>query len=243
MTTPELQERRRFARRRFVRRLISLRPWLITGLVVVLVAFAAWVVLASSWLAADTVKVTGTSVLSQAAVRAKADVPIGKPLARIDTDAIAARVETLTPVQSVDVSRCWPHTVCIEVTERQAVAVVTKESKLYALDESGVLFRQYARAPAGLPSVHMTATASTDALTEAARVVTALPADLADRVGYVDVRTVDEISLHLRRGAVVVWGSADESSDKAEVLSALLQAKPGASEYDVSAPGNPTVRP
>lgn len=242
MSVPDL-ERRRFRRRRVLRRLALLRPWLLAGGGLVLVAFLAWVVLASGLLAAKTVKVTGTSVLGPAEVERVAAVPMGRPLARIDTDAIAARLEDLAPVESVDVSRCWPHKVCIDITERTPVAVVDKEGTLHGLDSSGILFRTYPARPPQLPLVHMKATASSDALAEAAAVVTSLPDSLGQRVGFLDVRTVDEISLHLRRGATVVWGSADQSSDKAEVLGALLKARPTARAYDVSAPGTPTVRP
>ena len=47
-------------------------------------------------------------------------------------------------------------------------------------------------------------------------------------------------SLELRDGRTVVWGSAEESGAKAEVLAALLE-QPGAT-YDVSVPSQPTIR-
>ncbi len=40
----------------------------------------------------------------------------------------------------------------------------------------------------------------------------------------------------------VLWGSAEESALKAEVVDQLLAAQQ-ASFYDVSVPGNPTYRP
>jgi cell division protein FtsQ len=86
----------------------------------------------------------------------------------------------------------------------------------------------------------MSAGTRSDALAETARVVSALPADLASRVDYVEVRTVDTISLHLRNGRDVLWGSADDSANKAEVLAVLLKQK--ASFYDVSVPGQPILK-
>jgi cell division protein FtsQ len=67
-----------------------------------------------------------------------------------------------------------------------------------------------------------------------------MPHDLVQRVAYVDVRTIDDITLHLEQGATVTWGSADLSRDKARVLSVLLAQK--AKTYDVTAPGHPTIR-
>jgi cell division protein FtsQ len=68
-----------------------------------------------------------------------------------------------------------------------------------------------------------------------------LPAAIAARVNYVEVDTVDTISLRLRNGRTVRWGSADDSAAKAEVLAVLLKQK--ASLYDVTVPGQPIIRP
>ncbi len=233
--------RKRFARRRRVRRLLALRPLLLTLAVIASVAGLVWLFFFSSVLEVRSVQVTGTSVVSPAKVRELAKVPLGDPLAKIDTDAIQARIEDLVAVKEVEVSRCWPHEVCIDVTEREAVAVVDKEGRLLGLDDTGILFREYATRPAGMPLVRMQATTSTDALAQAATIVSALPASLAKRVDYLDVNTVDEISLRLRGGATVIWGSADESANKVRVLEPLLKAKPDALRYNVAVPGKPTV--
>lgn len=235
-------EQRRFARRRFARRLVALRPILILLLVLALAGGLVWLLFYSTVLTVKSVEIKGTDVVSQSDVRRQAAVPVGEQLARVDTDAVRARIEDLAAVKSVDVSRCWPDTICIEVTERVAVAAVDKEGTLWGLDDSGILFRRFDQRPPGLPLVHMKATASTDALAEAAAVVGALPPALAKRVDYLDVQTVDEISLRLRSGATVIWGSADESADKARVLAPLIDAQPKARVYNVSVPGKPTVQ-
>ena len=231
----------RFRRRRLTRRLAALRPVLIGLAAVAAVAGVVWLFLFSSVLAAERVEVTGIDILSPVQVREVAAVPLGEPLARIDPDVIRARVEDLVAVERVDVSRCWPETVCIDVTERQPVAVVDREGRFWAMDGGGILFREYAQRPAELPLVTMKATTGADALGEAAEIVEALPDSLAKRVEHLDVQTVDEISLRLRGGALVVWGSADDSANKARVLAPLIEAQPNAAEYNVSVAGSPTV--
>ena len=77
------------------------------------------------------------------------------------------------------------------------------------------------------------------ALREAAQVVSALPGDLAARVDFVSVATIDQIELTLRDGRTVMWGSAEDSEQKAAVLARLL--KQPAKHYDVSVPGNATT--
>ncbi len=232
--------RRRFARRQWARRWLAWRSVAIAVLVLGAAGALVWLVFFSSVLAVSGVKVTGTAVLDPRTVRRVADVPLGTPLATVKLDAIQARVERLPAVKSVDVSRAWPDTVRIQVRERRAVAVVERDGQLRGLDEDGVLFRGYLSRP-DLPVIRMNAGTRADALAEAARVAGSLPADLRDKVAYVSVQTVDTISLQLRNGRTVLWGSADGSAAKAKVLSVLLSQK--ASLYDVSVPSQPVIRP
>ena len=149
---------------------------------------------------------------------------------------------SLAEVKSVDVTRTWPDGVRIEIEERTAVAVVELAGRLRGLDADGVVFREYKTAPKGMPRVRAGGSAGTDALKEAATVVAALPQGLASRVDHVEVVTVDQITLVMRDQREVLWGSAEESALKAEVVDKLLAAQE-ASYYDVSVPGNPTYRP
>ena len=70
--------------------------------------------------------------------------------------------------------------------------------------------------------------------------ISALPESLTLIVDYVQVATVDEISLFLKDGRQVVWGSADDSETKARVLQDLLKTIE-AQVYDVSVPTQPTT--
>ena len=233
--------RKRFARRQWARRWLAWRVVLAVLAVLAAVVGLLWLVFFSSVLAVKGVQVEGTAVLDPRDVRQVAAVPTGAPLAGVDLAAVADRVEALGAVLEVDVSRAWPDRIRIDVTERLAVAVVDQGGVLHGVDETGVMFRRYPSRPPGLPLLRIGAATQSDALAEAARVVETLPADIAARVEYVEVSTVDTISLRLRSGQTVRWGSADESGHKAEVLAVLLDQK--ASVYDVSVPGQPVIRP
>jgi cell division protein FtsQ len=234
--------RKRFARRQWTRRWLAWRKVVAVVLVLAVLLGAAWLVFFSSVLAVDGVRVTGTRVLSADVVRRAAAVPSGGPLATVNLDAVTARVERLPAVKTVDVSRAWPDKVRIDVTERRAVAVVEPQGGglARAVDEDGVQFRSFAHAPRGLPAIRIKIGVKADALTEAARVAGALPPSLARKVAFVEVRTVDTISLVLHSGRMVRWGSADGSAEKGRVLAVLLRQK--ASFYDVSVPGQPIIR-
>jgi POTRA domain, FtsQ-type len=102
----------------------KLRLGLVVLLVFALAAGAIWVVFWSSLLATRNVEVVGTSRLSTAEVMAAANVPLGQPLARLDTAEVRARVAELAPVESVDVARVLPGTVRLDVVERTPIAVL-----------------------------------------------------------------------------------------------------------------------
>jgi cell division protein FtsQ len=108
------------------------------------------------------------------------------------------------------------------------------------VDSDGVLFGHYDTRPADLPLVRTAPDVKSDALAEAARVVTSLRSDIAAKVDLVEVETIDRIRLELAGGRTVMWGSAEDSAEKAEVLAVLLGRD--ARQIDVSVPGRPTTR-
>lgn len=234
-----VRSRKRFARRQWARRWLTWRPVVALLLVIALVAGGIWLVFFSSVLAVASVDVEGTRTLDEAEVRAVAAVPEGEPLARVDLDAIRARVQALAVVRSAEVTREWPDGVLITVEERVAIAVVEIGGRIRGMDADGVVFRDYATAPPGLPRVRTSTETRTDALQEAARVVAALPTGISRRVDHVSVATIDQIELVLRDGRTVMWGSAEDSEQKAAVLVRLLEQP--AQHYDVSVPGNATT--
>ncbi|WP_091121230.1 cell division protein FtsQ/DivIB [Nocardioides terrae] len=231
--------RRRFARRQWRRRWLAWRRVLAVAVVLAAIGTAAWVVWFSTLLSVQSVQVSGVSTLRPGQVRRVAHVEIGDPLVSVDLGAVHARIAALAAVDHVEVSRQWPDQVRIEITERTPVAVVDFGGRLRGLDKNGVVFLDYKTAPAGLPKVTTPFGTSAEALREAARVVTALPVELTRVVDHVEVKTVDQITLALSDGRTVVWGSAAESPQKAEVLRALLGQD--AKTYDVSVPGQPTT--
>ena len=233
--------RRRFARRQWARRWLSLRYVLALVAVIALLGTSIWLVFFSTALQVREVEVVGNKILSDARIREVADVPIGDQLALVDLGRADTRVGSLAEVKSVDVTRTWPDGVRISVVERTAVAVVELAGRLRGLDADGVVFRDYRTAPPGMPRIRPGGAAGTDALKEAATVVSALPKDLASRVDHVEVATVDQITLVMRDQRQVLWGSAEQSELKAEVIDRLLAAVQ-APVYDVSVPGNPTSR-
>lgn len=237
---PQAVTRKRFARRQWARRWLVWRYLVAAVVALALVATGVWLVFFSSVLAVSGVDVQGTSVLSQTEVAEAADVPDGRPLARVDVASIRDRVEELPAVESADVSRKWPDEIRIDVVERTMVAVVPAGGGYRGLDGSGVIFRTLPNRPPRVPLIRTEPDVEDEVLTEGARVAGVLPRRVLRRVEYVEVHSVDEISLALRDGRTVRWGSAEHAEEKAKVLPALLR-QPG-TVYNVTVPDQPTVR-
>ncbi|MFF1478772.1 cell division protein FtsQ/DivIB [Streptomyces sp. NPDC058301] len=226
------------------------RLLLILATAVVLGAALVWVLYGSTWLRVEQVEITGTEVLSPAEVEAAAAVPVGSPLVSVDTGAIEARLLRKLPrLDSVEVSRSWPHGIALDVTERKPVLLMKKGANFTEVDAKGVRFATVAKAPAHVPllDVNPDSTASlrrfpADALVrEAVKVAGELPSPVAKDTHLVRVTSYDSVSLELSRGRTVLWGSDEEGELKARTLVALMKAAPRARYFDVSAPTAPAV--
>jgi cell division protein FtsQ len=233
-------------------RLFRLRTLIILLIAVVLLgAGSVWVLYGSQWLRVEKVSASGMRVLTDRQVREAAEVPVGSPMISVDTDAIEARLRRKLPrIDSVDVVRSWPHGIGLKVTERTPVLIVEnsgKRGKYVEVDAKGVRFATVSHAPKGVPALELTVSQSTGLrrfpadrlLREAVRVAGDIPAAVARDTRTVKVRSYDSISLELKGGRTVEWGSGEKGRAKARTLTALMKAAPEARHFDVSVPTAP----
>jgi cell division protein FtsQ len=227
--------------------------------VLAILAGATWLVAFSPVLATRSVSVEGTVTLTPAQVLAAAKVPLGVPLARLDTTAIADRVAALAPVRSVSVTRHLPNSVEVRVTERTAAALIVGDTGIVQLvDTTGDLFPPPGAVPTDLPVVVDSGVAlDVAAVQSAVTVLDALPPAISAEVTAVVVTDDDAVLLDLAitgatSGAtgsrrtpaeqtVVKWGTAAQTPLKTRVLAALLKVTHDP-WLDVSAPDEPVSR-
>ncbi len=221
------------------RRRILSRWGLVLG-IVLLVLFLVWLITLSPVFRVHNVTVQGTELVSKVEVLNAAIVPHDASMISLDTGEIAARVAELPAVLEVVVSRNLPSTVLIDVTERAVVFQRVEGGTFQWVDETGVIFWT-STTPADDAVRAVTADKDPRVLADVAEVVSHIPADVLDRLELVQAKAVDRITLQLDEGDLVVWGSAEQSELKADVLEVLLPSV-DAKVYDVSAPSYPTTR-
>lgn len=209
------------------------RMWLAIGGLILVIGVVVWLVWFSSVLTVRDVRVVGATGKGADQVMAQAAVPMGQPLARVDSDAIAARIAAIDWVGDAEVRRGWPTEIVLAVQERTAIAEQSDTGK--GIDDAGAAFDAPGKLPKGLVVID----ARDEGLTAAVGVLTSLPADLRTRVVRMRASTRDDVELTLRSGAIVRWGSVDQADVKAQVLAALLARR--ARMYDVTAPELPTT--
>ncbi|AVT32706.1 peptidase S33 [Plantactinospora sp. BC1] len=232
---------RRFTRRARQRRVRAALPWTVLAGVLVLSLAGAAIVYATPLLGFRTLRVVGTTLVTDDQVRQAASVTEGVPLARVDLDGVRARVAELPPVARVTVSRQWPNTLRVEVVERTPVAAVPQNRRFLVIDAAGVVFQTRSDRPAGLPLARLRTPGPDDTATEGALTVLAnLTPELRERLVELVVEGPARITVKLRGGRTVLWGDASRSDAKAQVATSLL-AREGET-IDVRTPDVVTIR-
>ena len=182
--------------------------------------------------------------LPESDVVGAAAVPIGAPLASIDTGDIADRVAKLPAVALATVKRSWPHTVTVIVNERVPVASAGTPTGVGLVDAGGVVYP--GTPPPGLPRLVFGAVGPDDPTTRSALAALAtLPPSIRSQVITVDATVAGsgvpgEVTFGLTENRQIVWGSDERAAEKAAVLVPLL-TQPGR-VFDVTSPDLPTIR-
>lgn len=211
---------------------------------VALIGGVAWALLGSSLLVVRTVRTTGSQV-PRSVVLEVAGIKLGTPLARIDTAAIARRVEGITQVQSAKVTLSWPDSVVIWTRQRAAVFMLRVGRGYAVVDSYGVVLSTVASRQTGLitlqPAAGQTDWTGQDqqlrrdpAVLAAGAIIRGLPAWLRGRITTVQAERRADIILILRGGVRVRWGNPGHGSAKAKEMAILLRTN--AAYYDVSDP-------
>jgi cell division protein FtsQ len=127
----------------------------------------------------------------------------------------------------------------VSVTERRPVALVSRDGTWWLMDKTAVLYAKAQTRGPSEPIVELQGDPGPQTLPQVASVLGSLPPGLLTATSRVTASSMDSITLVLKNGSQVRWGSAAGSVQKAEVLQALLHHK--ARIYDVTIPSQPAT--
>lgn len=244
---PRLRERRVEVRRQAGRR----RLRLLLGVAgTAALAGAGWGLTRSPLLDVDRVVVTGAQLTAADEVTTAAGLRPGVPMVELDERTLARRVQALPWVATATVSRAWPGTVRVRITERSAVAVIEVADRGWALvDGDGRVLDLRDAPPPDLPDIQgvdpgPTAPGATVAADARAAVEIASAAADAIDGGVRAVRFDDRgVLLELGDGTEAVLGTTEALAAKLTALSTVLSRvdRRGVVTVDVRVPGAPVL--
>ena len=222
----------RFRRRRIaVRRQEGRRRLVVIGgiLAVAGTAGAGWGALRSPLLDVDTVRVTGAVRTPVAEVVSASGIRPGRALVDVEAGAAATAAARLPWVLQARVTRDWPGTVSISVTEREPVAVARIDDRTWALiDRDSRVLASVAEAPPNLPTVSGNVpvgppgTRLAPAWTPVLAVAAAAPRPLLGRLNAVAEAEGGGVELRLAPDGVVRFGPPEQVEEKFTAVATVL---------------------
>ncbi|MEY3676794.1 MAG: hypothetical protein RL351_21 [Actinomycetota bacterium] len=197
-------------------------------------------------LAVEKIEVTGITRLKEKSIVNALVSQMGKPLPTINSADVAKSLESFPLIESFSIISLPPHTLRIEIAERQPIGVILISGTSYLYDPAGVRIG-ISNGSEDLPLIAIEGTPEKSKQFKAAiDVLMALPADLLQRVAEINAKSKDDVTMRLRgyAGQKIIWGDGTDSVLKSRVLDALIsnQKKTDRVTYDVSSPNAPVVR-
>ena len=169
------------------------------------------------------------------------EIKVGQKLARIEPRSAEHRIESLTWIKKISISRDW-------ISGKVTLAITPRTPKAYyngkTLDETGVIFELPGFDGGKLPQV----SAPTPELgIEAVALFRDLPVDFRDQVTSLSALNEANFSLAINykgRSLSVNWGANVENPLKVQVIQALLEQPENKriKRVDLSAPHAPIVK-
>lgn len=197
-------------------------------------------------LAVEKIEVSGLTRLKEKSIINALTSQLGRTLPTVSSSDIALALKAFPLIESYSIVSLPPHTLKIQIIERQPIGVILIGDTKYLYDPAGVRIG-ISNGSENLPSITINGPPEKSAQFKAAiEVLLALPADLLQRVAEINAKSKDDVSLRLRGYAAqkILWGDGSNSVLKSRVLDALIinQKKTDRVTFDVSSPNAPVVR-
>lgn len=228
---------------------------------VLLVIIAGMAVARSSAFTITSVDVKGSTHLTQSEMAVLAPVPEGTTLLDVDTAALEKSIERDAWVENAVVSRSFPSTLVITITEREIGAIVeiaTGDSNTFqawAIADDGMWLMAIPNQDSEIgqaisPTIYEDAAnallitdvpyglvpemgtyCADDNVNNALAIVNGMTTELADQVKTVSATDAESTLLTLENGIEIAFGAAEDIRDKERICLEIMEQNPGAVAY------------
>jgi cell division protein FtsQ len=210
---------------------------------VVAVALVVLGLLTSRLFGVRTVDITGTRYTTQAQLKPIVDSIKGDPILTLDLDAVRHRLESLPYVERAAVATKFPHTVRVDIVERQpAAAYAGDDGKWRVIDDTGRVIAVIDGQPADYPAISGTGgdllagQRTPAAFAAAADLARWAPDEIRKLIDSFTVSEGGDLTMNLKGGTQVVFG--DPTSKMTEKLTVMLTVL---HKYDLAKLGSVNV--
>ncbi len=226
-------EIRRFTVRQRRRRAM----WLGAAASLVLLAAATIGAAYSPLFGVEKITVVGAQQLDAGELSAALADQLGTPLPLVDESAVKAALVPFPLIETYALEARPPHELVLRIVERTPIGVIETRAGYTLVDAAGVALSTSATPGVGVPVVTVRGGVHSDAFAAVGQVMRSLPSEIRLQVTEVAASTPDDVTLTLGgTGTQVVWGSAENSAEKALNLGKMMLQRPpsGVSVYDVT---------
>lgn len=236
-------------------------PLIVVAAVVAVLVVAVLLLRSSSLFTVENVSVSGVEHLTTEEMMALVDVPEGTTLLQVDTEAVEQRLMKDAWIEKADVKVAFPHTLKVDVTERQIHAIVEVPTKdgssttSWAIASDGMWLMPIPdqNSEAGQKTsqriyddaqnvLHITdvpygtdpqigAFCDDANVNNALSIVVSLTTDLSGQVRSVAATETDSTTVTLDSGVEIVFGSAEDIREKERVVLAIMEQHEGSLAY------------
>ncbi|WP_083907360.1 cell division protein FtsQ/DivIB [Alloscardovia criceti] len=246
-------EQRKAEQRQASRRFWALRIFIAVISVAVL-SFAVWALIFSPWLKVQSSKIYisgANNWVNLSNVREYTDQTIDTSLFLLSETDLQTKIDDVPGVQSVTVTKEYPHGLNIAITEETPAALLYAEDAqdYVAVDGQAQQISTKKEPTDGIPVINVPTANSglrNESVVQAIAVLAGLDDNIRGQVTETIANTQDSITTVLNSGYTVVWGNSGSIETKQKIVEKIIEQLQGegntSATIDVSAPSRPIIK-
>ncbi|MDR3564940.1 MAG: FtsQ-type POTRA domain-containing protein [Negativicutes bacterium] len=207
-------------------------PAFVMLLLILAALIAGFLFLRSTYFTVGSVVIEGNKFLTVDDVNRAADIPEKINIFRLDTSEIKSRLLRDLRVAEVNVTRRFPATIVISLTERQPLAYVANSFGFVQLDKQGVVLValkniKQVNVPiitgVRLGSIYVGDKVETIAVKNALVYLAALDEDTINQLSEINIKSNGDLLIYTVQAFTIRLGNGEKLADKAKMTNDILR--------------------